>query len=137
MLNFWRQIRCINNGKCGSGVYTFPIFSNPGLVLHCVHLKYSGKQSIRMLDVQRKVKVKRGQRENILRDGYGKGLIARMCHNSSRGKFFLLKQSLIQLCFGCLSTGSKVVGIYIYLCHKRKVICLWLYTIITSIFDAK
>ena len=29
----------------------FQYFSNPGLVLYCVYLKYSGKQSIRMLDV--------------------------------------------------------------------------------------
>ena len=29
----------------------FQYFSNPGLVLYCVYLKYSGKQSIRRLDV--------------------------------------------------------------------------------------
>ena len=28
----------------------FQYHSNPGLVLYCVYLKYSGKQSIRMLD---------------------------------------------------------------------------------------
>ena len=44
-------MRCINNGKCGSGVYTFPIFfqSRVSVVL-CIS-KYSGKQSIRRLDV--------------------------------------------------------------------------------------